>query len=354
MSLEEQRRHIEVVRELSTPGGVLDKDGPNATVHNPAWFYLGTGVPRRGRAQLHERLKQEVLDRYPQAKKERRALVLAGPPGAGKGSVAGRVLGDDREAFVIVDPDDFKSLLLREALADGSYEAWIKPDAVREMEAHGERLYPLELAALVHEESSMLAAQLREDLIATETNVVVDVVLGTERTALVLGEQLTQADYHVMIVDVEVPYEVSQARIVHRWQEAMHEAETGKVGALGGRWVPSQYARALFDTEHGRSKSQDVANTLARRCPVVMRYERYFTSGQEHRASQQEHRLAVPTLEIAKVRPEAGAALETERPTEPMVRTGFPETQVTGQGRSTPARRPPGASGRGPSGQLER
>src|SRR5699024_4005932 len=60
-------------------------------------------------------------------------------------------------------------LLLREALADGSYEVWIKPDAVRDLEAQGERFFPLELAALVHEESSMLAAALREDLIANRS-----------------------------------------------------------------------------------------------------------------------------------------------------------------------------------------
>src|SRR5699024_5923957 len=129
-----------------------------------------------------------------------------------------------------------------------------------------------------HEESSMLAAELREDLIATETNVVIDAVLGTERTALDLGKQLTRSGYHVTVVDVEVPYEVSKDRIVQRWQEAMQEAETGQGGSLGGRWVPSEYARMLFDTEHGRSRSQNVADTLAQRCPVVMRYERYYTS----------------------------------------------------------------------------
>lgn len=315
MRAEQQQRHISLVRELSTPGRALDATGPNATVNNPTWFYLSTGVPRRERAQLHARLKQTVMERYPEAKGGRRALVLAGPPGAGKGSVAQAVLGDDLDSFVTVDADEFKKLLLREALADGSYEAWIKPDAVRDLEEQGERFFPLELAALVHEESSMLAAALREDLIATETNVVVDAVLGTERSALDLGDRLAEAGYHVTVVDVEVPYEVSKDRIVQRWQEAMWEAETGDVDALGGRWVPSEYARLLFDTEHGRSKSQDVAKTLAEKCPAVMRYELYYTSLEEHRASQQEQRPAVPVQEVAMERRAEGTAL-TEAPLE--------------------------------------
>src|SRR5699024_9880323 len=128
---EEQQRHISFVRELSMPGRALDATGPNATVNNPAWFYLSTGVPRRERAQLHARLKQTVMERYPEAKDGRRALVLAGPPGAGKGSVAQAVLGDEHDSFVTVDGDEGKKLLLREGLADGSYGAWVKPDACR-------------------------------------------------------------------------------------------------------------------------------------------------------------------------------------------------------------------------------
>src|SRR5699024_8010670 len=166
---EEQQRHISLVRELSMPGRALNATGPTATVNNPAWLHLSTGVPRRERAQLHARLKQAVMERYPEAKDGRRALVLAGPPGAGKGSGAQAVLGDDHDSFVTVDADEFKNLLLREALADGSYEVGIKPDAVRDLEAQGERFSPLELAAVLHEESSMLAAALREDLIANRS-----------------------------------------------------------------------------------------------------------------------------------------------------------------------------------------
>ncbi len=138
---------------------------------------------------------------------------------------------------------------------------------------------------------------------------VVDTVLGDETSADGLAEQLTRAGYEATVIDVEVPYLVSEDRIKMRWQEAMTEAEAGKAGALGGRWVPSTYARPLFDTEHGRSKSQDVAERLAETCPNVRRYERHFTSLDEHQLALREGRRAKPVREVEKIRAAAGAPL---------------------------------------------
>lgn len=147
MTQEEQRRHIGLIRDLSRPGGVLDKDSPHASVNNPAWF-RSNGLPRAVRRALHARIMPEM------------------------------------------------------------------------------------------------------------------------------GEQLAAADYAVTVVDVEVPFEVSEARIQQRWQEAIRDAATRAAGELGGRWVPSAHTRPLFDTTHGRSKAQDVAEKLADECPVVLRFER--------------------------------------------------------------------------------
>jgi len=312
---EEQRRHIEFVRNLCKPGGALDKDSPHATVNNPDW-YRSNGLPRMVRRIVHDRIKAELISRAAGARQEGRALVLAGPPGAGKGRVADAVLGSSRAHYVNIDADEVKQLLLREAIADGSYEVWIKPEAVRDLEAQGERFYPLELASLVHEESSRLAVALREDLIDTRTNIIVDTVLGDEASAQKLGEQLAAAGYTVTVVDVEVPFEVSEARIEQRWQEAMQEVD-GAANALGGRWVPSAYTRPLFDTEHGRSKCQDVAERLATACPVVMRYERHYTSLAEHRAALLDRRKSQPVLEVRRARKGRGAPLETPGSTRP-------------------------------------
>ncbi len=272
--------HRETVREFSRAGGPLDKDGPHSTLNNPAWFIDGqVDQPTAGRRALWRRLRDEARAEAPGARQDGKAIVLAGPPGAGKGHIQKNVLGLDKSAWLVVDADKFKDKLLREALADGSYDAFLKPDAVREREAAGEPFYPLELAALVHEESSHLARLLRDEALRDGTNVVIDSVLSKPDAALALGDRLAAAGYEVEVVDVEVPYELSQARIAQRWRESYEGAVLTGEG-LGGRWVPSVYARDVFDGPDGRARSQASATALAAGCPAVLRHRRFWTPAQ--------------------------------------------------------------------------
>lgn len=192
------------------------------------------------------------------------------------------MLGLDKDAWLVVDADKFKDKLLREAMNDGSYETFLKPDAVRERDAAGEPFYPLELAALVHEESSHLARLLRNEALRAGTNVVIDSVLANPRAAVALGNHLAAAGYEVEVVDVEVPYNLSQARIAQRWRESYEGAVVTGEG-LGGRWVPSVYARGVFDGHGGRARSQESAATLAATCPAVLRYRRFWTHAADAR-----------------------------------------------------------------------
>jgi hypothetical protein len=152
-------RHLQVVRDLAAPGRALAPNAPTATDRNPAWFrdIAGRRITAPARRELHGRLIDEARAAAPEVQSQRRALVLAGPPGAGKSTVLKSLLGDNMSSFLVIDADDFKRALLHQAEADGSYEGWIKPEAVSELEAAGERFFPLELASLVHEESPQLA-----------------------------------------------------------------------------------------------------------------------------------------------------------------------------------------------------
>ncbi|WP_203616464.1 hypothetical protein, partial [Streptomyces sp. SID13726] len=72
----------------------------------------------------------------------KRAIVLDGPAGAGKSRILGELIGEPgserRRRWLEVDPDEIKTHLLDAAAADGSYETFIKPPAVRELEVkHG-------------------------------------------------------------------------------------------------------------------------------------------------------------------------------------------------------------------------
>ncbi|UNX53175.1 zeta toxin family protein [Georgenia sp. TF02-10] len=273
--------HRETVRTFSRAGGPLDPTGPNATTANPQWFF-DSDVRRRTpeRRSLHRRLLDETRAEHPAARRERRAVVLAGPPGAGKSVVLRDVLGVDASGWIAIDADEFKKKLLREALADGSYDAFLKPEAIKNREAAGEPFYPLELASLVHEESSYLAKQMQREMLAEGVNVVIDSVLSKPDRAVELGQRLEAAGYTIEVVDVEVPFELSAQRIVQRWRESYENAVATGEG-LGGRWVPSVYVREVFNPETGRACSQESAQRLAQQCDAVIRYRRFWTSHAE-------------------------------------------------------------------------
>ncbi|PPG43726.1 toxin component of a toxin/antitoxin system [Pseudoclavibacter sp. RFBA6] len=283
---------MELVRELSRE--VLHRDSPHSTKRNPQWWR--GDMPTPAREALHERITAELLAEAPKVEFNRLALVMAGPPGAGKGSIRKEILGDAEEQFLVVDADKFKEKLLEAAVEDGSFEEWIKPKEIRELEARGEVFYPLEFAALVHEESSYLATQLRDDEMERGRNLVIDTVLADPAKAVALGEQLEAAGYGVRVVDVEVPYEVSEARIRQRWEERYTEAVAGK-DVLGGRWVPSTYAREVYAGPGRSSMPRESARRLAEECQAVTHYRVYFTSPEEAKKA-----AATPTLEVNQAR----------------------------------------------------
>lgn len=243
-------------------------------------------MPTPMREELQEQILQDCRDRLEgDVGHDSRAIVLAGPPGAGKSRILNEVIGapgsDQRSQWLEIDPDEIKTLLLDAATQDGSYETFIKPPAVRELEAQGERFFPLDFAALVHEESSTLAKIAREEAIRTGANVVIDSVLSNPSAAVELGRTLERAGYTVEVVDVEVPYELSQTRIAQRWRGAYTQALEGDPQHRhGGRWVPEDYARSVYASDGPRALSQESATALASSCPAVVRYRRYWTQDQ--------------------------------------------------------------------------
>ncbi|PPF14682.1 toxin component of a toxin/antitoxin system [Rathayibacter sp. AY1D1] len=272
-------KHRETVRAWARAGGPLSPKSEHATVNNREWFRLGADQdyePRGARQQLHDRFVADYRAQFPDVRQERKAIILAGPPGAGKSTVLRDVLGTDRNAWLTIDADEFKRALLTEAIKDGTYDSTILPPEVRAAEAAGEKFFPLELASLVHEESSILAIQLRDAAIRDGQNVVIDTVLSSPEKAVELGQRFAAAGYSVEVIDVEVPFELSEARIAGRWQDSYERALAG-ADELGGRWVPSEYARNVYAGPGGRSLPEFAAEQLADTGSTVMRFRRYNT-----------------------------------------------------------------------------
>jgi hypothetical protein len=88
-------KHAGTVRALTAPGAPLSTESRHATIANPAWF----SNPRRPtpiRGRLHNEILTPYRERFAEltaAGHTGRAIVLTGPPGAGKSRILAQLIG---------------------------------------------------------------------------------------------------------------------------------------------------------------------------------------------------------------------------------------------------------------------
>ena len=277
--------HAAHLERLCADGGPLTAESPHATTSNPAWFTQVDGrfEPTPERLLLHKRLLAEAEARFPHVRRDRLAIVLAGPPGAGKSSAQSTLIaatGRPAEHFRVVNADDFKDDLLDQAMKDGSYERHLMPPEVTRAQAAGERFYPRELASLVHEESSMLAKTAITTSIRRGDNLVVDGTLASKTSADRLFRQLDRRRYTVVVASVETSRHETERRIAGRWRGGYTRAEAGipktpREGVMGGRWVPGGLTDSMYRDGPRQSVCRDVATWAKGRFRSIVKLERY-------------------------------------------------------------------------------
>lgn len=288
MSLDETvARHYEALQSVNADPA-MDPNGPNATKSNPANFRtLGNSskaTPER--RKLHDQWIQEVIDANPNAKEQSRAYVMAGPPGAGKSFLKDSQLGG-LEEFVVCDPDHFKAKILEHELSVDPTLSHLKPQAMKDLEAQGEKFAPFELAALVHEESSHINLRLQDQLMERGKNLIVDTVLKDEQSADKISARLDAKGYHYRVVSVQTDYETSAQSVMTRWAEDYKKhlaGENSKEGRLGGRPVPPGVVAAVFEGRDGKTTTEGAAQHLALTGEGALSLQQYRrVEGRPHR-----------------------------------------------------------------------
>jgi ribose 1,5-bisphosphokinase PhnN len=279
------QEHLRVLESLAA-SGYLDVTGPNATVANPAWFVAlepGEYTPTFARRRLHREILEEWWAETPSPGRTGQAIATAGPSGAGKSSALPEVaesLSSDR--FRSIDSDDFKDRLLRRAVADRAINLAVPDDFGVGTRFEG-RLWPRELAALVHWEATQLASQALADTVASGDNLIYDGTLSWMPAARTLMHTLDQYRYDVHLVDVETTKDVAAARVQQRWQHPYETLfERYRSGRnidteLGGRWVPPAVLDRIYADGPDRSVCAQNVDELREEFACIASVNRYWT-----------------------------------------------------------------------------
>lgn len=269
-------RHRQVLRQMNADSR-SSVDGPFATVSNPEYF---TRDPIRGlqptieRKELHQRWITEVVDAAGGGVEGGKAVVMAGPPGAGKGTVQRDLLKLD--GYVVCDPDVFKEKIIDHELSQGKLDLLKSPEVV-ELESRGEVFAPMDFSSMVHKESSMLRDTLQKFLMGKNLNLVVDTVLANDGAAESVKAMLDGKGYSYDVVSVQASKELTKAGIQDRWEKDYRKhlmGENSQEGRLGGRPVPSEFANNMYGSD-GISVTERTAFRLAKDGEGVSSFRQY-------------------------------------------------------------------------------
>lgn len=213
------------------------------------------------RHAVHDQIIDDIMATYADIPRENRAVIMAGPPGAGKTTViikSGSEFGvtwDEAKGrpgnYAVVNPDDMKDELIKRGLIPAEYDEF--------------GLAPAEMASFIHEESSWLAERLLTRLKADGVNLILDGTFAGKPDKQVGKVHTLRGDgYSVkgILVDGTVSRSLANAGGRHR----KAPAEPG--GRYGGRYVPMGHIKgnepetdqdsSVFGRPHKNRSSENI------------------------------------------------------------------------------------------------
>jgi hypothetical protein len=205
------------------------------------------GVWNEDRARMHREIADELYAKAANVPNEGRSVIAGGLGGAGKTTVLRDHAGIDPSQYLTVNPDDIKELMAERGL-------------VPEVPGHPD-LSPMERAALVHEESSLIGKMLADKAYRDKKNMIWDITMASEGSAQARINDLKKQGYkQIEGVFVDIPVETSVERAMSRYRRGIEQWHNGS--GLGGRYVPPSIIRAQ-KTSTGQSINREVFDRLA-------------------------------------------------------------------------------------------
>ena len=254
---------------------------PRTPTKDSFWYRLGEAV-----TQSYLACAERV------AAREGKAIIMAGPPGAGKsqgvtavqgalGPERSQQLGVMENGFITIDADDVKQLLLGNPVPGLE----VDPDLLAQARHHwdtmitehspapladGKPLLRGELSTLVHPLSTATADNVRKRLVATKTNIKIEGTLqwmdpsGAGQGPRLIAELEAKKYKQVTIVAVDAPQEICLEGAHHRW------AEPRSKGDASARYTPIEAVKTMFTPGNATSRCIDnarITHNLARNNP---------------------------------------------------------------------------------------
>lgn len=289
------REQYDLLLRLTGETGVLSSDSAGATVNDGTNFRwdrdrAGYVAISDSKIRQHISIVQDFWRDHEDALEtsSRKAIVLAGPPGAGKSTTLASLAPEffGTEPFVVIDGDQVKDRLLRQAIDSGLYGSSFRP-LVREHVDAGAVFFPNDFSGLVHHESMVVHGDLVDDGIDRGVNVIIDGTLSWYPYGVSIFESLRASGYETqLLADVEAARHEAEAHAYARWRQdyeaALAISTSPGAQPMGGRVVPEAAYNSIFGRADGVSKSLLNARRLAGDFSVNLKV--FFPSKSERQA----------------------------------------------------------------------